>query len=174
MKVAIGSRNPVKVNAVKKAFQKYFTDFEVVFGEVNSDVGAQPINGQTVQGAINRAKKALQRFDADFGIGIEGGMINLEGRWYNSACSAIADKKGNVHTAYGPFFEIPEKIMKEIRKGKELGPITDELFGTRNIKQKEGTIGLLSKKIITREDGIYDSVICALIPFINERHYSKD
>ena len=174
MKVAIGSRNPVKVSAVRKAFEKYFKEIEVVFDEVNSEVGTQPINGQTVKGAINRARKIQQKFDADYGVGVEGGMIELEGRWYNSACCAIVDRKGKTHTAYGPFFEISDKIMNEIRKGKELGPVTDELFGTKNIKQKEGTIGLLSKNTITREDGLYTSALCALIPFLNEEHYSKD
>jgi non-canonical (house-cleaning) NTP pyrophosphatase len=51
MKVLVGSRNQVKIEATKKAFEKYFYDIEVVGIEVDSKVSRQPIGIEMFIGA---------------------------------------------------------------------------------------------------------------------------
>ena len=76
MKVAIGSKNPVKIEAVKEAFGKVWPDqdFEFIGIEVPSGVPDQPMSDEeSIKGATTRANNALDRLNADFGIGLEGG-----------------------------------------------------------------------------------------------------
>lgn len=80
--MAVGSGNPVKCNAVRRAFEANFPHTEIVIApyDVPSGVPAQPwSNTETRQGAIARAQKCCAAHRAhgaapDFGVGIEGGV----------------------------------------------------------------------------------------------------
>ena len=75
MKIAVGSRNPVKIEAVKRAFNKAFGECEVIGVSVSSDISNMPISFEEgVKGAKNRAEKAIEKLKADFGVGLEGGV----------------------------------------------------------------------------------------------------
>ena len=82
-KVIVASRNPVKINAVKIAFEKMFSieAFEFEGVSVPSGVSEQPKdNRETLTGAINRANNAKEAFqDSDFWVGIEGGVEKVNG-----------------------------------------------------------------------------------------------
>ena len=57
MKVVVGSKNKTKVGAVEKVWK----DAEITSLSVPSGVAAQPFSDEeTMQGAINRAKRALE------------------------------------------------------------------------------------------------------------------
>ena len=82
--VAVGSRNPVKVNSVKNAFQVAFPQCEIIVSthEVPSGVPDQPWgDDQTRQGALNRAiachaaHLAAVGSAPDFAVGLEGGVV---------------------------------------------------------------------------------------------------
>ena len=62
MKILVGSKNPVKIEAVEETFLKYFKKVEVIGIEVDSNVPNQPINEETFEGAENRAL-ALKRIN---------------------------------------------------------------------------------------------------------------
>ena len=64
MKILVGSENPVKLEAVKDAFTKYFGDIEVVGIGVESHVPAQPVNDETYIGAQSRAIHLLHSNNA--------------------------------------------------------------------------------------------------------------
>jgi len=55
MKILVGSKNPVKIESVKEAFEKYYDEVEVTGFSVESNVPAQPYNDETFFGAENRA-----------------------------------------------------------------------------------------------------------------------
>ena len=61
-KVLIASRNPVKINATKKAFEEVFTDrFEFEGVSADSLVSDQPMsNDETLKGATNRLQVAAR------------------------------------------------------------------------------------------------------------------
>lgn len=171
MLFAIGSKNPQKTNAAKSAVNAFFGNAEFLEVEADSGVHRQPLDSETEEGAKNRAKEALKKTAADFGIGIEGGLVELNGKDYATACCAIIDKKGEMHIAYSPLFEIPPKMLAEVRQRKELGDIMDEHTGRKNTKQNEGAIGILSKGKITRGKAFEIAVILALVPFVNKDLY---
>lgn len=60
LRVAIGSKNPAKVGAVKLAFDTMGIAAEIVGVEVESGVSAQPFSDEeTIQGAVQRAKAIM-------------------------------------------------------------------------------------------------------------------
>lgn len=171
MKVLVGSRNPVKLEAVEEAFLNYFDEVEVVGVEVDSKVSGQPINEETFEGARNRALE-LQRisreegFDGKFFVGIEGGILKLFSRWFALSVMCIIDGRGRKGYGTSPSFELPENITKRLLSGAELGDVMDELTGERDTKQKRGAIGYFTRGAIDRKRLYVDGLISALVPLL--------
>lgn len=176
MKVAVGSKNPVKIESVKQAFEIIFPDkkWEVFGADVKSGVSNQPMSDEeSIRGARNRAKKALKELNADFGVGLEGGMQKIKGKWYECGWMAIVDKKGNEGIGSSVRMQVPEKMMHFIRKGMELGDVNDIVFKKKNTKHGDGHFGLMTKNAITRTIGYRDGVIAALTRFIHPNLFKK-
>lgn len=173
-KVIIASRNPVKIDAVRMAFTAMFPEEDFAFEGVSvpSGVQDQPMdNRETLAGAFNRAGNAKGKFtDADFWIGIEGGVEKAGNDLGAFAWIVIETlhKTGKART--GTFF-LPKKILHLIEEGKELGEADDLLFGHTNSKQKNGAVGILTGNAIDRTSLYSQAVVLALIPFKNPGHY---
>lgn len=176
MKVLVGSENPVKIEAVKEAFSRFFDEVKVVGIKVNSGVSDQPINDETFEGAKNRALE-LKRISeeknlkAEFFVGIEGGIIRLYSRWFAFGVMCIMNKKGRIGYGTSPFFELPESVTKKLLKRIELGNVMDEITGEKNTKQKDGAVGFFTHGRMKRKDFYVHGLVLALIPFINEDFY---
>ncbi len=176
MKVLVGSENPVKIEAVKEAFSKYFKNVEVIGIKVDSKVPAQPINNETFEGAKNRALELKRineekNLNAKFFVGIEGGIIKIYSKWFAFGGMCIIDEEGRMGFGTSPHFELPEKIVKELLNGIELGDVMDKITGKHNIKQKEGAIGIFTKGKMNRKNLYVQGLIVALVPFLNEDLY---
>lgn len=171
-KIAVGSRNPVKIRAVKLVTQKAFSKVSVVGIAVASGVSNQPIGDrETIKGAINRARAALHLAHADLGVGLEGGVIKTAHGLMSSAWCALVDKNGKLSLGGGMHFHLPKLIEKEILKGKELGLVMDELTGETNSKQKGGAINFLTKGILTRAQAYGQLVKLALVKFCSPEYF---
>ena len=170
-KVLIASRNPVKINATKKAFEDVFTDrFEFEGVSAESLVSDQPMsNDETLKGANNRLQN-IQHLEADYLVSIEGGVDLLDNNYEAFAWIIISDKNkiGKAKTAT---FPLPSKISHLIKEGYELGDADDMVFKRSNSKQKNGAIGILTDNLIDRTEYYYHAIILALIPFINPNYY---
>ena len=172
MKIAVGSTNPVKYQAVKKAFSHYFPAIEVISVEVESEVSSQPYNEEIKVGAENRARKALKTSNAEFGVGLEGGIVELFEMTYIAGYCAVMNQDLKCHGSWGSLWECPPLVLKQLKtKKKELGAVIDEMSKRTNTKQAEGAIGIFSKGVINRELVTRHTVIYALIPFLNEKFY---
>jgi inosine/xanthosine triphosphatase len=172
MKIVIASENPVKLNAVKKGFKAFFCDFEVECITTSSGVSEQPLTDRETQlGARNRVAEARKRIhDADFWVGIEGGVQSEEKGLAAFAWIVIysAGKTGEARTAT---FFLPPKVAHLVAGGLELGDANDLVFKESNSKQKTGAVGLLTHNAIDRTELYRQAVIMALIPFINPGLY---
>ena len=170
-KVIITSKNPVKINATKKAFEKVFNDhFEFEGVSADSLVSDQPMNNaETLNGAMNRLKD-IQHLKADYFVSIEGGVDLLEDNYEAFAWIVIFDndKFGKAKTAT---FPLPLKISKLIKEGYELGHADDIVFKRSNSKQKNGAVGILSDNLISWTEYYVHAIILALIPFSNSKLY---
>lgn len=120
MLIAIGSTNPVKINAVKDAFQTLWPNKNWQFKgiQVSSGVSNQPTSEQeTIKGAFKRAKDVLAKLNADYGIGMEAELQKIERVWFNTGWVVVIDKKGKVGIASMLRVMVPEKIIALIKKG---------------------------------------------------------
>lgn len=171
MKVVVGSKNPVKIEAVARAFQQYWPDCEVAGITVVSGVSEQPMSEEeTIKGAKARACAVLQQeVEADFGVGLEGGVTKLisNDKLFECAWVAIIDRKGSEGIGGGLYFELPPKVAKRIKEGGELGPVMDEFTGTQNVKQNSGAIGIFTKGKLDRTSAYVQLVLSAMIKFVS-------
>ena len=78
MRVAIGSSNPAKKEAVSNVFSRVFDAVEVIAQRVDSGVPPQPRDDEVVLGARQRAERsfALTK-NSQLGIGIEAGLFSF-------------------------------------------------------------------------------------------------
>jgi inosine/xanthosine triphosphatase len=174
--IVIASKNPVKIQAVFEAFQDVFPEEEFVYESVTvpSGVSDQPSsNAETLEGALNRAHRSREKFpDADYWIGVEGGVQEEFGAMTSFAWVCIKSPKGLGKARSGTFM-LPEPIAALIRQGKELGEADDIIFQQRNSKQSAGAVGLLTQGVIDRTSLYKHAIILALIPFI-QPEFSKE
>jgi inosine/xanthosine triphosphatase len=171
MKINIGSTNEVKLNAVKEAIALYpeiFGASEVQGIKVDvPELGHPKTLEETVKGAVERAKMALT--DADFGIGIEGGMLAVpftKSGYIETTICAIFDGT-EIYIGMGPGFEWPEAVVKLILEGgTDASKAFKDLHLTENEKlgaQAGGINNLLTKNRLAREDAIKASFITAMV-----------
>lgn len=127
---------------------------------VPSGVSEQPYSDrETRRGAENRASAALAADPkAIIGIGLEGGVAHVNGELWSTVWCCVADRSGNRCTANGVRFKIPEKISEKLREGTELGPIMDSFMNDKNTKKKQGMVGIVTNKFVSRSDA-YASVV---------------
>ena len=171
---AVGSENPVKINCVTHAVAEFWSEFKVIGINTDSQVSAQPkTEAEMYTGALNRALQSLEKIsDANFGVGIEGGIVDTEFGMWAFAVIVIADRHHRISEGQTGRFKLPEGVAKLIREeGLELGEADDRFFGRENSKQKEGAIGILSDGKISRLELYKPAVIFALLPFIHPEYY---
>ncbi|HET7059911.1 MAG TPA: inosine/xanthosine triphosphatase [Candidatus Saccharimonadales bacterium] len=170
MKVAVGSKNPVKIESVRLAFKALWPDkkWQVEGVGVASDVSDQPMSDEeSIKGAHNRAQKALEKLGADYGVGLEGGLQKTGEHWLDCGWVVVVDKDGNEGIGSTVKMIVPKKMMNLIRAGKELGEACDIVFKETNSKHGDGHFGLMTKNQITRTSGYKDGVIAALSYFVH-------
>lgn len=172
MKILVGSENRVKIEAVADAFEKFYSDVEVLGVNAQSGVSDQPFNDETYTGAENRAKFLFDsENEADYYVGIEGGVQQIAGIWFGFGAVCIIDKSGHKVFGASPQYELPEKIIAELLRGKELGHVIDEMSGKHDTKHQGGAIGFLTNEIFQRKDLYISGVIVALVPLLNKKIY---
>lgn len=173
-KIIIASQSPVKIEAVKIAFKKVFVNNALLFESFNavSNVSDQPMTSdETYLGAKNRANYSYnKKNDADFWIGIEGGVQKTGNELEAFAWVYIKSEKAIGKARTASFF-LPNKISELIKQGIELGEADDIVFNLQDSKKKNGAVGILTKDKITRTSYYVDAIILALIPFINNELY---
>jgi len=164
MFVAIGSENPTKVAAVERVLP----DASHTAVAVDSGVPEQPWGrAETVEGARNRAAAAVSATDADFGVGIEGGVEERAepgGLWL-VMWAAVTDGT-DTHFGAGPSIRLPEPVADRLRDGEELGPILDDELGRAALGKQEGAIGVYTDGHVSRTDALADAVAGAFGPFL--------
>ncbi len=172
MKVVVASRNPAKLRAVSDAFATQFPNetIELLSADAASGVGDQPMtDDETRRGARNRANNASEAIpDANFWIGLEGGVEAFDEQLMAFAWMAIKGPGGDISEARSVTLPLPPAVKSLMDSGLELGEANDRVFSTVNSKQKGGAYGLLSDGRYTREGVYCQTLIIALIPFVNE------
>jgi inosine/xanthosine triphosphatase len=170
-KVCVVSKNPVKINAVKVAFEKMFKgqEFNFLGLSAESEVPDQPMTDiQTKQGAINRVVNAKGLYENyDYYVAIEGG-VEKQGSGYYDCFAWVAVEQGDkIAFSKTGTFTLPKLIGKYLDEGMELGHADDIVFNKNNSKQENGAVGILTSDVITRTMYYTEAVCLGLIPFKN-------
>jgi len=172
MRIVVASGNPVKAAAARAAFTALQPDIEIdlVCAPVESGVSDQPKSDEeTRRGARNRADNAsLAEPDADYWVGLEGGIEIVDDRLLAFAWIAIRSRDGKISDARSATLPLPDAIKRLIDQGLELGDANDKVFATHNSKQAGGAYGLLTDGLYTRESIYTQTAVLALLPLINE------
>ncbi len=172
MKVVVASKNPVKIEASRAAFAALLpeTDLQMIPVSVKSDVTDQPTSDEeTRRGARNRAANAREHSpEADFWVGLEGGIEVFDEQLMAFAWMTVLDRDGRWSSARSTTLPLPPSIRKLIDAGLELGEANDKVFATVNSKQGGGAFGLLTDGLYTRESVYTQTMTLALLPFVND------
>ncbi|MFC4556735.1 DUF84 family protein [Virgibacillus kekensis] len=147
MKVRIGSQNPAKIQAA----QEVFSGYEVEGMDASSNVSAQPTSdAETKKGAINRARNTYQ--EGDLGLGLEGGVMTIEGQLYLCNWGALMTDDQKILTASGARILLPEEFSAPLQGGLELGDIMDNYTERQDVRSKEGAIGVFTNDQVSRKE----------------------
>lgn len=163
MKILIGTHNRAKTKAVQTISSMYYPEAIYVNQKVPSLVSDQPMSQEeTRQGAINRAKHLMEDHDALFGIGLEGGVQEIDGQMYICNWGALVTPKGDVFTATGAGVPLPKEIAEQLLAGAELGPVMDVYTDKKGIRHDEGAVGIFSNGLVDRS-AMFEHIMLLLI-----------
>lgn len=172
--VIVGSKNPVKILSIKQTLETLFPDTEIIAEGIHapSQVSDQPMTEEeTLLGAKNRVEFCQQSYpNADFYAAMEGGVDNFD---YGPATFAyvVIANTANQSVGRSANLPIPNSVYQSLQQGDELGPLMDKLFGTSNIKQKGGAIGLLTNGAQTRLSTYVQALTLAMAPFLHSDRF---
>lgn len=173
MIITIGSPNPVKVRAVEKAFDYFFDEIKVESLVVESGVKAFPDTEELIlKGATNRATKAYSK-RYDYSVGIEGGVVLLDGVWYDRNYVVVYDgEEKGIGTSAS--YVVPTHLVEGVdSESDESKKIIDKALGVKDVFTNQGVIGVLTCGVIDREKLLMDAVVCALTRFLNKEYYHE-
>ncbi|KOS64716.1 DUF84 family protein [Lysinibacillus agricola] len=163
MNIAIGTTNKAKTEAVEVIVRKYFDEPNFTYVKATSQVSEQPMtHEETLKGAINRSKNAMNETGAQLSFGLEGGVTEMDGVMYVCNWGALTVSNGTTFTAAGAQIILPEEIAQEIRAGKELGPVMEQYTQLRDIRQGAGAVGIFTQGLVSRQM-MFEHIVSLLV-----------
>jgi inosine/xanthosine triphosphatase len=195
IRVAVGSSNPCKINAARRAFEEVFSaatkrELLVVMSSYNvpSGVSDQPFgDAETRLGAMNRAKAAHEAACSwsedknehpDFSVGLEGGLEKqshpqADELWCNAWVAVFSSEESWGFAKSGSFLLPPALCDLVLNEGMELGDADDIVFKRVNSKHGQGTVGKLTDGQIDRASFYVHALKLALIPWVRPELYLR-
>lgn len=166
--VAVGSLNPVKIAAARASIGRLFPAVEVHGVAAASGVPDQPWGDEeTIRGALTRARAARVALDADWGVGIEGGVVDDGDVVRTCAWVAIVSRDGREGVGGSLSLALPAAVGALVRGGMELGHAMDAVTGEHNVKQNAGAVGILTHGLVTRQQAYETLVAYAMVPLLS-------
>jgi len=168
--VAVGSANPVKVQAVREVLRFIAPEAVVAGIEVESGVASQPWGDEeTIRGARTRAGAAREALATELGVGIEGGVVQLaDGTLRTCAWAVVVDAQGREGVGGSLAMLLPERVAVLVRAGMELGDAMDAVTGKVDVKRMAGAVGILTSGLVDRQEAYEVIVAYALAPFVSK------
>jgi inosine/xanthosine triphosphatase len=172
VEIAVGSRNPAKLEAVQSAVLRVWPDAAVRGVSVSSGVSVMPMSdGECLVGARQRALAARAAGDADLGIGLEGGVSDEPAGLMLVGWVVVVDGAGKEGVAATARLPLPSLIASRVRQGEELGPVMDDLLNETKSNHRGGAVGALTSGLVLRADAFAMAVAYALAPFVTADFY---
>jgi len=167
MRIAVGSTNPVKIAAARQITTRVWPEADIIPLAAVSGVSGMPMSSEeTLLGAENRARDAMQKSGADLSIGLEGGVNQEAAGLMLMGWVVILDKNGRKGVGGASRLPLPDRIARRVLAGEELGPVMDDVLNDDNVKQKGGAVGALTNGLVLRQEAFAIAVAYALSPFV--------
>lgn len=126
---------------------------------MGADGGHATVVGCNGVGATNRARAALAAFDdATYGIGVEGGMQETCGKYFEGTWVVVVHRDGRVGTGSSGRFEVSAKIYEMIRGGMDLGQVMDQLSGLTKVGDHQGA--MVRRAALAARTPVQPPVLC--------------
>jgi inosine/xanthosine triphosphatase len=175
MIAVIGSRNPVKIAAARAVLSRVHGEkVQIEACSVESGISHQPWGDEeTLRGALNRARAALRVDGASLGIGLEGGLVEVDRHVFTCAWCAVAREDGATGVAGGANLLLPPAVAEAVRAGAELGPTMDAFTGLQDTKHHEGAIGILTAGHLSRQSAYEHVLTLAMARLLTPAYYDR-
>lgn len=174
MKIAVGSTSDSKMRATRAVFARLDPEAVVEAVPVASVVPEQPVSdSETIAGALHRAREGRRIADADYGVGIEGGVHQDERGVWMCAWVAVVDRQGREGLGCGLRLRLPAWIARRALAGETVGDIVDRLLG-QEAHEALGVIGLLTRGLVDRQAALEQALLAALAPFLSAEMYAHE
>jgi len=172
----LASTSPAKVDAVRAAIERIekidpaFQKSTLRTLSAGDAAPAMPMtDAETLNGARARAAAAARTATAPFlAIGLEGGLSS-EPLVTLTSWAAVTD---GTRWGFGSGGRIvlPDAVAEQVRAGRELGDVIDEMAGA-NIRGTRGAWGWLTRDLVGRRHALLTATLAALAPFYNKELY---
>jgi non-canonical (house-cleaning) NTP pyrophosphatase len=189
--VALGSTRRPKVMAAERALSLVCSGFPQFLGgrfrlvtrAVPSGTAPTPVStAELMAGARHRATALREALVAEgqppaLALGLEGGLRREragadERDWVLIECWAFVTDGSRVAWGSGGALPLPATLADAVLgQGVDLGAAADGHFGADDVAGTLGTIGMLTAKMVTREDSFVRALVHALAPFYNPGVY---
>jgi inosine/xanthosine triphosphatase len=152
VRIAVASRNPVKVEALRAVAESLFGQGCLV--EPRDPPAVRPpqplTDEEAVAGARERALHVLP--GADFGVGIEGGVMRVGTMLFGCNWAVVA-RDGGTAAASSARYALPAGMWDALAAGRELSDLVEPGVGAR-----EGAVARVSGGVITRRHLVEEAV----------------
>ncbi len=188
MVVAIASVRAPKVNGITQAIRDLAVRFPAALPsdltiekfEVESGVSHTPNSiDELLKGAEGRALRLHARITSEMGgpciaVGAEGGLWSRNGSTFLQSWVCAWDGLRKSFGASGAI-EIPKALANAVLvEGKDLGVVIDAFASEHDIRSRQGTWGILTCDLVSREDSFRLAATTALMPLLNVELYARD
>jgi inosine/xanthosine triphosphatase len=183
--IVVASTRHAKVEAVRTAVDRIaaidprFRQFTIQTVDAGAVAPAMPMSDrETLAGAIARAEAVARVAPSPFlAIGLEGGLARMPAAAPHAATLlvswAVVTDGERWGYGCGGAVAVPDGIAREVRAGRELGDVIDELAG-EPVRGTRGAWGLLTRDLIGRRDAFTVATMAALAPFYNAGLYARE
>lgn len=145
--VYIASCNPTKVEAVNDIFPNNI----IKSFKVKTEINDQPLTDiETIKGAYLRA---LQLPVDGIRIGLEAGVKIIGTKVFLINWGILIDENNKVYLGGGTIIPLPSNFKKDLFENKiELAIIMDNFLNEKDIRSKQGAIGVFTNDLVQRKD----------------------
>src|SRR3989339_1207394 len=122
--VLIGTTSEQKISPLKRFLIKNI-DTEIISYDVSSNITDQPLDERTtISGSVNRARNAIISYgkgDYSFSVGMEGGLVDVDGLYHLLCVVSIINPKGAVYTGLSKKLPLPITVSDNVKNGAQFG-----------------------------------------------------
>ncbi len=163
-RIAVGARNRPKLEAARQAFYSIWPEAEILATPAHSGVREQLWSaGEALQGALNRARTALDTTCSDVGVGLEGEVEQGPGDLlFLSGWGVIVTADGRLGVGGGARTPLPPALAVMLRAGVELAPAVDTWLSRTGTRHQEGAVGVLTGGHLTRASSFANILLHAI------------